>query len=93
MNILYIMKFLRKLVNSKTYFFLQDSLNEVESALDDSKSFWAKCEKIGEIDTKKTCMEIPGDKFYRVLRFLENREKSGGTKIYPRCQGEVRENA
>ena len=62
----------KKTCKSKKYFFLQDSLNEIESALDDSKSFWEKWKNFGEIDTKKTCTKIPGDKLYTHYSSLHN---------------------
>ena len=42
----------KKTCKSKKYFFLQDNLWEIESVMDDSKSFWEKWKTFGENDQK-----------------------------------------
>ena len=50
---------------SKKYFFTQDSLNEIESVLNDSKQFWDKWKNFGDLlETNKSNIEIPGKKLY-----------------------------
>ena len=58
------LKEFKKICQSKRYFFFQDKLEEIESALGDSKSFWEKWKHFGEIDTNKSDIKIPCDKLY-----------------------------
>ena len=60
----------KKTCKSKKYFFLQDSLHDIESSLSDSKSFWEKWKNFGENDTVKQDMKIPGEQLYNYFSKL-----------------------
>ena len=60
----------RKTCKSKKYFFLQDNLWEIESVMDDSKSFWEKWKTFGENDSKESGIKIPGGKLYHYFSNL-----------------------
>ena len=66
------LKEFKKTCKSKKYFLLQDNLREIESALDDSKSFWEKWKSFGETDTKEQSIKIPGKKLYNHFSNLHN---------------------
>ena len=56
----------KKTTKSKKYIYIQDALNEINSALEqnDSLSFWKKWENFGENDANKSQLKIPGQKLY-----------------------------
>ena len=58
------LKEFKKTCKSKKYFFLQQNLQEIESVIDDSKSFWEKWKTFGENESKDIKMKISGKKLY-----------------------------
>ena len=55
------LKEFKKTCKSKKYFFFRDSLNEIESALSDSKLFWEKWRKFGEYEKTEKEIKIRGE--------------------------------
>ena len=49
---------------SKRYNFWQKKMNEIESALNDPKTFWNKWNKVGETDVNPTHPNITGEEWY-----------------------------
>ena len=54
----------------KKIFFLQESINEIESVLGDSKAFWEKCKNFGETSSRYDGVKIQGDKLYNYFSNL-----------------------
>ena len=54
----------KRTCRSKKYFYTHESLNNINSALDDPTSFWTMWKFFGETDTNKTKMETPGNKLF-----------------------------
>ena len=54
----------KRTCKSKKYFFIQNNLREIESDINDSKSFWEKWKTFGENDSKGSEMKIPGKQLY-----------------------------
>ena len=66
------LKEFKKTCKSKKYFFFRDSLNEIESALRDSKLFWEKWRKFGEYEKTEKEIKIPGEELYNYFSNLHN---------------------
>ena len=66
------LKEFKKICKSKKYFLLQKNLNEIDSVLGDSKSFWEKWKKIGENYNKEQNNNIPGKRLYNYFSNLHN---------------------
>ena len=66
------LKEFKKTCRSKKYFFFRDSLNEIESALRDSKLFWEKWRKFGEYEKTEKEIKIPGEELYSCFSNLHN---------------------
>ena len=54
----------KRTCKSKKYFYTQDSLNQINSALDDPSSFWKMWKQFDDSDTERTKLEIPGEKLF-----------------------------
>ena len=66
------LKEFKKTCKSKKHFFFRESLNEIESALSDSKLFWEKWKKFGEYERTEKETKIPGEKLYSYFSNLHN---------------------
>lgn len=62
----------KKTCKSEKYFFLQESINEIESVLGDSKAFWEKWKNFGEINSRNDGVEIQGDELYSYFSKLHD---------------------
>jgi len=58
------LKLYKRTCKSKKYFFVQNSLNEINSCLDNSELFWNKWKTFGDINPKRKDIEIGGQKIY-----------------------------
>ena len=66
------LKEFKKTCKFKKSLFFRESLNEIESALNDSKLFWEKWKKFGEHEKTEREMKIPGEKLYSYFSNLHN---------------------
>ena len=57
------LKLYKRTCKSKKYFFTQNSLNEINSCLDNSELFWNKRKKFGDTPKRKD-IEVDGQKLY-----------------------------
>ena len=66
----------KRTCKSKKYFYTQDSLNKINSALDDPTSFWKMWKKFDDGGTEKTKLEIPGEKLFSHYSQLHNQNQN-----------------
>jgi len=66
------LKTFKKTCRSKKYFFLQDTLKQIEGVIDDSKSFWEKWKIFGDYHTREANIKLPGEKIYEHFSKLHN---------------------
>ena len=66
------LKNFKKTCKSKKYFLLQENPKEIDSVLDDSKSFWEKWKTIGEKYNREQDLIIPGKRLYDYFSNLHN---------------------
>ena len=66
------LKEFKKTCKSKKYFFFRDSLNEIESALSDSKLFWEKWRKFGEYEKTEKEIKMRREELYSYFSNLHN---------------------
>ena len=71
----------KKTCRSKRYFFIEDSLSDIENSLSDSKGFWNKWKSFSEIDGDKSSIDIPGEQLFSYYSQLheETRESDQET--------------